>query len=126
MDGMYYDKGVALSEDEIEMANEKTIPIRADGNWTIKIHTYNKENVRVTTNTLEVTRDTVTPEPPVIEVVSGTMGEETYYRSDITVRLSSQDDTCYKKTTDIVFAIPMSVSSKNPFFDRKSPSANYI
>ncbi len=99
MDGTYYDKGVALSEDEIEMANGKTIQIQADGNWTIKIHTYNKENVRVTTNTLEVTRDTVTPEPPVIEVVSGTMGEETYYRSDITVRLSSQDDTCYKKTT---------------------------
>ena len=99
MDGTYYDKGVALSEDEIEMANEKTIQIRADGNWTIKVHTYNKENVRVTTNTLEVTRDTVTPEPPVIEVVSGTMGEETYYRSDITVKLSSQDDTCYKKTT---------------------------
>ena len=99
VDGTYYDKGVALSEDEIEMANEKTIQIRADGNWTIKVHTYNKENVRVTTNTLEVTRDTVTPEPPVIEVVSGTMGEETYYRSDITVKLSSQDDTCYKKTT---------------------------
>ena len=99
MDGTYYDKGVALPEDEIEMANEKTIQIRADGNWTIKIHTYNKENVRVTTNTLEVTRDTVTPEPPVIEVTAGTMGEETYYRSDITVKLSSQDDTCYKKTT---------------------------
>ena len=99
MDGTYYDRGVSLPEDEIEMANEKTIQIRADGNWTIKIHTYNKENVRVTTNTLEVTRDTVTPEPPIIEVVSGTMGEETYYRSDITVKLSSQDDTCYKKTT---------------------------
>ena len=99
MDGTYYDRGVSLPEDEIEMANEKTIQIRADGNWTIKVHTYNKENVRVTTNTLEVTRDTVTPEPPVIEVVSGTMGEETYYRSDITVKLSSQDDTCYKKTT---------------------------
>ena len=99
MDGTYYDRGVSLPEDEIEMANEKTIPIRADGNWTIKIHTYNKENVRVTTNTLEVTRDTVTPEPPVIEVTSGTMGEATYYRSNITVKLSSQDDTCYKKTT---------------------------
>ena len=99
MDGTYYDRGVSLPEDEIEMANEKTIQIRADGNWTIKVHTYNKENVRVTTNTLEVTRDTVTPEPPVIEVVSGTMGEETYYRSNITVKLSSQDDTCYKKTT---------------------------
>ena len=99
MDGTYYDKGVALPEDEIEMANEKTIQIRADGNWTIKIHTYNKENVRVTTNTLEVTRDTVTPEPPVIEVTAGTMGEATYYRSNITVKLNSQDDTCYKKTT---------------------------
>ena len=102
MDGTYYDRGVSLPEDEIEMANEKTIQIRADGNWTIKVHTYNKENVRVTTNTLEVTRDTVTPEPPVIEVVSGTVGEETYYRSDITVKLSSQDDTCYKKTTYMV------------------------
>ena len=99
MDGTYYDRGVSLPEDEIEMANEKTIQIRADGNWTLKIHTYNKENVRVTTNTLEVTRDTVTPEPPVIEVTSGTMGEATYYRSNITVKLSSQDDTCYKKTT---------------------------
>ena len=102
MDGTYYDKGVALTEDELEMGNEKIIQIRADGNWTIKVHTYNKENVRVSTNTLEVTRDTVTPEPPVIEVVSGTMGEETYYRSDITVKLSSQDDTCYKKTTYVV------------------------
>ncbi len=102
MDGTYYDKGVALTEDELEMGNEKTIQIRADGNWTIKVHTYNKENVRVSTNTLEVTRDTVTPEPPVIEVVSGTMGEETYYRSDITVKLTSQDDTCYKKTTYVV------------------------
>lgn len=27
------------------------------------------------------------------------------------------------RDADIVFAIPMSVSSKNPFFDRKSPAA---
>ncbi len=99
MDGVNYNKGVALPEEEKESPNTKTIQIRADGNWTIKVHTYNKEGIKVTTNTYEVTRDTVTPEPPVIEVASGTMGDETYYRSDIDVRLTSQDDTCYKKTT---------------------------
>jgi len=99
MDSVNYDKGVALTDDELEMGNNHMIPIRADGNWTIKVHTYNKENVRVTTSTLEVTRDTVTPNPPTIAVASGTMGDETYYRSDISVRLTSQDDTCYKKTT---------------------------
>ena len=30
------------------------------------------------------------------------MGDDTYYRSDIDVRLTSQDDTCYKKTTYVV------------------------
>ena len=99
MDGVNYNKGVALPEEEKESPNTKTIQIRADGNWTIKVHTYNKEGIKVTTNTYEVTRDTVTPEPPVIEVASGTMGDETYYRSDIDIRLTSQDDTCYKKTT---------------------------
>ena len=102
MDGVNYNKGVALPEEEKESPNTKTIQIRADGNWTIKVHTYNKEGIKVTTNTYEVTRDTVTPEPPVIEVASGTMGDETYYRSDIDVRLTSQDDTCYKKTTYVV------------------------
>ena len=87
------------SHEEKESPNNKTIQIRADGNWTIKVHTYNKEGIKVTTNTYEVTRDTVTPEPAVIEVASGTMGDDTYYRSDIDVRLTSQDDTCYKKTT---------------------------
>jgi len=102
MDGVNYNKGVALPEEEKESPNTKTIQIRADGNWTIKVHTYNKEGIKVTTNTYEVTRDTVTPEPPVIEVASGTMGDDTYYRSDIDVRLTSQDDTCYKKTTYVV------------------------
>jgi len=102
MDGINYDKGVALPEDEKECGNNKTIQIRADGNWIIKVHTYNKERIKVTTNMYEVTRDTVTPESPVIEVASGTMGDETYYRSDIDVRLTSQDDTCYKKTTYVV------------------------
>ena len=102
MDGVNYNKGVALPEEEKESPNTKTIQIRADGNWTIKVHTYNKEGIKVTTNTYEVTRDTVNPEPPVIEVASGTMGDDTYYRSDIDVRLTSQDDTCYKKTTYVV------------------------
>ncbi len=61
IDGVDYDRGVALSTNEIEIGNKKILQIQADGNWTIKVHTYNKENVRVTTNTIEVTRDTVGP-----------------------------------------------------------------
>ena len=107
MDGTYYDRGVSLPEDEIEMANEKTIPIRADGNWTIKIHTYNKENVRVTTNTLEVTRDMVNPTANIApEITVGTMGEATYYRSDVTIRISGGlDDTSYKEMGYVVTGI---------------------
>ncbi len=101
MDGINYNKGVSLPETEYEISDTetKTIQVRADGNWTIKVHTYNKEGVRVTTNTLDVTRDTVNPEPPTIEVASGTMGDETYYRSDIDVRVTGQDDTSFKKVT---------------------------
>ncbi len=104
IDGTNYDRGATVCTPDQEIALDstnttKTIPIRADGNWTIKVHTYNKEGVRVTTNTLEVTRDTVTPEPPIIEVASGTMGDETYYRSDIDVRVTGQDDTSFKKVT---------------------------
>ena len=104
IDGTNYDRGATVCTPDQEIALDstnttKTIPIRADGNWTIKVHTYNKEGVRVTTNTLDVTRDTVTPEPPTIEVASGTMGDETYYRSDIDVRVTGQDDTSFKKVT---------------------------
>ena len=104
IDGTNYDRGATVCTPDQEIALDstnttKTIPIRADGNWTIKVHTYNKEGVRVTTNTLDVTRDTVNPEPPTIEVASGTMGDETYYRSDIDVRVTGQDDTSFKKVT---------------------------
>ena len=62
VDGTEYTIGTALNEEEKEMTNEKTFQIQADGNWTIKIHTYNKEGIKVTTNTINVTRDTVGPE----------------------------------------------------------------
>jgi len=99
MQGATVDKGVSCDTGELEMGNEHKIELRADGNWTIKVHTYNKEDVRVTTNTLEVTRDNVTPEPPVIAVAEGTKGDDTYYRSDIKVRVTGADDTCFKKVT---------------------------
>ena len=39
----------------------RTIQLQADGNWTVKVHNYNKEGKLVTTNIVEVTRDTIEP-----------------------------------------------------------------
>ena len=61
VDGEEYTIGTAVNEEEREMGNEKSFQIQADGNWQIKINTYNKENVKVTTNTINVTKDTVIP-----------------------------------------------------------------
>jgi len=96
-----YGKGEALADQEIEMENKKSFTIAADGNWEIKIHTYNSSNEKVTTNTLEVSRDTVKPEPPSF-VPSGTEGEATYYRSDVEVKVTARDDTALKKVTYVV------------------------
>lgn len=35
--------------------------LAADGDWTVKVHTYNKEGNRVTTNSIRICRDTVAP-----------------------------------------------------------------
>ena len=61
VDGEEYTIGTAVNEEEREMENEKSFQIQADGNWQIKINTYNKENVKVTTNTINITKDTVGP-----------------------------------------------------------------
>jgi len=99
IDGTTYTAGTALPTDEQEMDNTKTIPIRADGNWTVKIHTYDETGTKkVSTNTLEVTRDTVDPEPPTF-TASGTQGETGYYRSDIQVTVKGSDATSFKKIT---------------------------
>jgi len=39
----------------------RTIQLQADGNWTVKVHNYNKEGKLVTTNVVEVTRDITPP-----------------------------------------------------------------
>ena len=62
VDGTEYSLGVAVNEEEREMGNIESFQIQADGNWEIKINTYNKENVKVTTNVINITRDTVGPE----------------------------------------------------------------
>ncbi len=51
----------------------RTIQLQADGNWTVKVHNYNKEGKLVTTNVVEVTRDIT---PPTIS--SFTIGTITY------------------------------------------------
>ena len=99
MDGTSYNKGQALPGNEIEVVHNetKTIPVRADGNWTVTVRNYNKENVVVSTNTLEVTRDTVNPTLNPIEVI-GTEGEKGYYREGITINISGAvEDTSLKK-----------------------------
>ena len=95
IDGVDYDRGVALSTNEIEIGNKKILQIQADGNWTIKVHTYNKENVRVTTNALEVTRDTVGPEIEEFIETSNTIGKigVNVVASDVTSGLASKNDT---------------------------------
>ena len=99
VDDVYYDKGVALSEEEKEIDNRKIVEIKADGNWTIKLHTYNAKGEKVSSNTLEVTRNAESLAPPIIEVAEGTEGESSFYRSNITVRLTSENDAAYERTT---------------------------
>ena len=49
--------------DEYQLGDKetRTIQLQADGNWTVKVHNYNKEGKLVTTNTVEVTRDITAP-----------------------------------------------------------------
>ena len=104
MDGNSYNKGQALPGNEIEVVHNetKTIPVRADGNWTVVVRNYNKENVVVSTNTLEVTRDTVNPSINNI-TMTGTEGEKGYFREGITVQMNGYtEDTSLKKAVYIV------------------------
>ena len=41
---------------------KQTLNLATDGDWTVKVHTYNKEGRKVTTNTIRICRDTVAPE----------------------------------------------------------------
>ena len=95
MDGSEYEIGTAVSEDEREMGNTKTLLIQADGNWIIKVHTYNKENERVSTNTLEVTRDMVGPVISTFETASVSEGQVkvvSINTSDATSSLATNND----------------------------------
>ena len=99
IDRIHYPSGTALTTDEHEMDNQKTIPIRADGNWTIKIHTYDANGkTKVSTNTLEVSRDTIAPEPPVF-IASGEEGKRGYYKADSHITATGTDATSFKKIT---------------------------
>ncbi len=40
---------------------KQTLNLATDGDWTVKVHTYNKEGRKVTTNTIRICRDTVAP-----------------------------------------------------------------
>ncbi len=40
---------------------KQTLNLATDGDWTVKVHTYNKEGKRVTTNTIRLCRDTIAP-----------------------------------------------------------------
>ncbi len=107
MDGNSYNKGQALPGSEIEVVHNetKTIQVRADGNWTVTVRNYNKENVVVSTNTLEITRDTVNPTINNIEITTAnTKGEHGYYSEPkVTVQMNGYtEDTSLKKAVYIV------------------------
>ena len=106
MDGTSYNKGQALPGNEIEVVHNetKTIPVRADGNWTVTVRNYNKENVVVSTNTLEVTRDTVNPSINNITIATvKTRGEEGYYSEGVKIQMNGYtEDTSLKKIVYIV------------------------
>jgi len=107
MDGTSYNKGQALPGNEIEVVHNetKTIPVRADGNWTVTVRNYNKENVVVSTNTLEVTRDTVNPAVNNLTIATtNTKGEPGYYSEPkVTVQMNGYtEDTSLKKAVYIV------------------------
>jgi len=106
MDGTSYNKGQALPGNEIEVVHNetKTIPVRADGNWTVTVRNYNKENVVVSTNTLEVTRDTVNPSINNITIATvKTRGEEGYYSEGVKIQMNGYtEDTSLKKAVYIV------------------------
>ncbi len=54
--------GQQLSDEyAINDKETRTIALQADGNWTVKVHNYNKEGKLVTTNIVEVTRDITVP-----------------------------------------------------------------
>ncbi len=114
IDGKSYERGIALSTDEVEFGNKKTMQIQADGNWTIKVHTYNKENVRVTTNTIEVTRDTVGPVIEEFVVTNNTIGK-------IGVRVSASDATSGLSTKNDTYAYYLNAEIRNT-----SGTNNYI
>ena len=122
MDGNSYNKGQALPGNEIEVVHNetKTIPVRADGNWTVTVRNYNKENVVVSTNTLEVTRDTVNPTLNPIEVV-GTEGEKGYYREGITINISGLEDTSLKK---MVYKVTGTATTSGKVGDRNVSAGN--
>ncbi len=122
MDGTSYNKGQALPGNEIEVVHNetKTIPVRADGNWTVTVRNYNKENVVVSTNTLEVTRDTVNPILNPIEVV-GTEGEKGYYREGITINISGVEDTSLKK---MVYKVTGTATTSGKVGDRNVSAGN--
>ena len=40
---------------------KQTLNLATDGDWTVKVHTYNKEGKRLTTNTIRLCRDTIAP-----------------------------------------------------------------
>ena len=107
MDGTSYNKGQALPGNEIEVVHNetKTIPVRADGNWTVTVRNYNKENVVVSTNTLEVTRDTVNPavNAPTV-ATTNTKGEPGYYSEPkVTVQMNGYtEDTSLQRAVYIV------------------------
>ena len=65
MDGSIVAVGTELKDEKLISDKEtKTIQLQANGNWKIKVHTYDKEGKLVTTNTLEITRDTI---PPIVQ-----------------------------------------------------------
>ena len=53
---------------------KQTLNLATDGDWTVKVHTYNKEGRKVTTNAIRLCRDTVAPVVTDFVVTENKMG----------------------------------------------------
>jgi len=67
IDGINYSKDQPVNQTKEYFSSSgqdkvtQKIILATDGDWTVKVHTYNKEGRKVTTNTIRICRDTIAP-----------------------------------------------------------------
>ena len=92
--GVSITSGQQVNITETDIANNGTFVIAADGRWTVKGYTYDKAGRKsVVAEGIVVTRDMVNPTANTPTITSGTQGEASYYRSNVTIKISGSDVT---------------------------------